>query len=284
MKTKDLETLFNELFPPFTIHFQDQFYTPIEGYKSPEFDQEDIYNSIRYEVADGENNIKLDRAIEQIKNSSNERCIVFYSFGKAKYENYNYNLMYDICINELYQIDLIRNRPPKFIDRYKKPNPNYLKWGFNYFKIAPLKLGYKRNENVFIGNIMGLKPSLLDKPIGKYPDYYNMINNIIHTYKTTTFENDFIKDLIGFFLYIIYETIHPHFDSNGRLGRLFFCPSSYSTYIYKNKSNQMKIFKNISPQIIQQKNTLYINHNLLKYLLLILHNLHKIQLDQVQKV
>ena len=63
--------------------------------------------------------------------------------------------------------------------------------------------------------------------IGLNPDYICDLQELVNWYYNINCDNHLHK-IIGFACYLLYEKIHPHYDGNGRMGRLLFLENVYN--------------------------------------------------------
>ena len=128
--------------------------------------------------------------------------------------------------------------------------------------------------------------------IGLNPDYIPDLQELVNWYYNLKCDNDLYK-LIGIACYLLYENIHPHYDGNGRMGRLLFIENVYnkcyvpiSHKILKHRKlhdnlfpeNVIRIYHNqdindiYSKQDVQKYYNITIDDELLQKILLLLHD------------
>ena len=124
--------------------------------------------------------------------------------------------------------------------------------------------------------------------IGLNPDYICDLQELVNWYYNLDCDNHLYK-IIGFACYLLYEKIHPHYDGNGRMGRLLFLENVYNK-CYVPISHKLrkyrKLHDNLFPESViriynnQDINEIYDKQDVTSYFNITVDDnlLHKIQL------
>ena len=124
--------------------------------------------------------------------------------------------------------------------------------------------------------------------IGLNPDYIPDLQELVDWYYNLKCDNDLYK-IIGFACYLLYEHIHPHYDGNGRMGRLLFLENVYNKCyvpISHKILNRRRLHDNLFPENViriyhdQDVNEIYSKQDVAKYYSITIDDdmLHKILL------